>query len=90
MDAWEVASGKEIFELVAKSGLPMLANSDLHHPSQISSWKTAFHCERHPEAIMKAIKQQDLDFRFYSDELVQPTYAQIKHFSAPLKVANSF
>lgn len=41
-DAWEVASGKKIFEEVYASGLPMIANSDMHRPDQIESWKTVF------------------------------------------------
>ncbi len=65
VDAWEVASGPIWFEQVAESGLPMLASSDLHHPSQIQSWKTVFSCERHPEAIMNAIRNQDIEFKFY-------------------------
>ena len=66
-DAWEVASGRHIFEPVLKSGLPMIANSDLHHPRQISSWKTVLSGERHPEAVLEKIRQQKLEFRFYTD-----------------------
>jgi hypothetical protein len=48
--------------------LPMVASSDLHVRSQLSSWKTVFDCERHPEAIMDAIRKQDLSFKFYKEE----------------------
>jgi PHP family Zn ribbon phosphoesterase len=41
-DAWEVASGKTIFEEVLSSGLPMIASSDMHRASQFESWKTVF------------------------------------------------
>lgn len=71
-DAWEVASGPCFFDEVYRSGLPMLASSDLHRPSQISSWKTTFRCERHAEAILHAIKSQDVDFCFYQDRAAQP------------------
>lgn len=64
-DAWEVASGPIIFDEVLHSGLPLLANSDLHVRSQLSSWKTALSCERHPEAILSAIRQQNLEFKFF-------------------------
>lgn len=67
-DAWEVASGPYIFDEVLDSGLPMIATSDLHHPRQITSWKTVFECERHPEAILEAIRKQELSFRFYQEE----------------------
>lgn len=66
-DAWEVASGPHLFPEVLHSGLPMLANSDLHAPSQISSWKNLFHCERNPAAVLEAIRKQDLQFHFYRD-----------------------
>lgn len=68
LDAWEVASGPYLFSEVLKSGLPLLASSDLHHRDQMSSWKTLFECERHPEAILEAIRRQQLSFRFYQEE----------------------
>ena len=64
-DAWEVGSGAFWFDEVRRSGLPMLATSDLHHAGQINSWKSVFHCERHPEAILDAVRRQRLDFHFY-------------------------
>lgn len=65
LDAWEVASGPVMFDEVLRSGLPMVASSDLHHPRQMSSWKTVLNCEKHPEAIFRAIRKQDLSFRFH-------------------------
>ncbi len=67
LDAWEVASGPHLFDEVLKSGLPMIANSDLHSIKQMSSWKTVLECERHPEAILRAIKEQKISYRFYED-----------------------
>lgn len=66
-DAWEVASGVQFSQEVRRSGLPLIANSDLHHPRQINSWKTVLSCERHPEAILEAIKNQEVGFTFYED-----------------------
>lgn len=66
-DAWEVASGRVLFPEVQASGLPMIASSDLHSRKQITSWKTLLHCERHPEAILEAIRSQRIGFRFYED-----------------------
>lgn len=68
IDAWEVASGPHFFDEVLRSGLPLLATSDLHRPSQINSWKTVFTCERTPAAILDAVKTQDLSFQFYTEE----------------------
>jgi hypothetical protein len=66
-DAWEVASGPYIFEEVQESRLPVIATSDLHVPSQMTSWKTVFECERGQEAIMDAIRRQKLTYVFYKD-----------------------
>jgi hypothetical protein len=66
-DAWEVASGPHIFDEVVRSKLPQLANSDLHKPSQMTSWKTVFECERHQEAILESIKKQKLSFKYYEE-----------------------
>lgn len=68
-DAWEVASGPIFFDEVAKSRLPMIANSDLHHPRQMTSWKTQLSCERHPEAIFQAIRRQEVDFVYFQDRV---------------------
>lgn len=70
-DAWEVASGPVLFEAVARSGLPMIANTDLHRFEQINAWKTLLRCEKNPEAIFNAIRKQDIEFRFYQDSLAR-------------------
>lgn len=66
-DAWEVASGPHLFTEVLHSGLPMIANSDLHLAAHMSSWKTVLQCEREPEAILAAIKKQEVQFFFYQE-----------------------
>lgn len=81
-DAWEVASGPEIFPEVLHSGLPIIANSDLHLPKQMSSWKTLLHCEREQDAIFHAIRTQDLQFHFYQDAALAP----LRAFSDALKL----
>lgn len=64
-DAWEVASGPEIFAEVAASGLPVIANSDLHRPSQITSWKTVLNQEKSIDSVLQAIRQQNLGVHFF-------------------------
>lgn len=81
-DAWEVASGPHLFTEVLHSGLPMIANSDLHLKAHLSSWKTVLHCERHPEAILDAIRAQDVQFYFY-----QESPAVSRQFCAPYPIA---
>lgn len=67
IDAWEVASGSYLFDEVYESGLPMLANSDLHHPRQMSSWKTLMDGPRNMENILAGIKAQSLNFTYYEN-----------------------
>jgi predicted metal-dependent phosphoesterase TrpH len=72
-DAWEVASGRKIFTEVLESGLPMIANSDMHRAEQIESWKTVFRSARGTaelritfDEIRMGVHAQDLEFQYYS------------------------
>ncbi|MBY0315376.1 MAG: PHP domain-containing protein [Bdellovibrionales bacterium] len=65
IDAWEVASGKKLFNEVLMSGLPIIANSDLHKPSQVESWKTHVHGDREVGSIKRAIRQQDFTLKYF-------------------------
>lgn len=67
-DAWEVASGPFLFNEVMESGLPLIANSDFHHPKQIRSWKTLIRCELNFESFKQAIKNQDIQFTFFEEK----------------------
>lgn len=68
IDCWEVASGTQLFDEVFRSGLPMLANSDLHHRKQIASWKTLVEGQCLENSILRGLKNQDVSFGFYSGE----------------------
>jgi predicted metal-dependent phosphoesterase TrpH len=82
-DAWEVASGAHLFPEVLHSGLPMIANSDLHLPHHMTSWKTILQCEREPEAILNSIKRQELQFSFYHDAVTIPMPHAMKFQALP-------
>ncbi len=66
-DAWEVASGPILFNDVMHARLPKIANSDFHSYHHMTSWKTVLHTERHPEAILEAVRDQNVEFRFYEE-----------------------
>jgi 3',5'-nucleoside bisphosphate phosphatase len=66
IDVWEVASGGQLFPQVQSSSLRKIANSDLHYPQQIDSWKTVFTCEKTAAAIKHSILQQTIDFQYFS------------------------
>lgn len=76
-DAWEVASGPVLFPEVSTSDLPKLANSDLHHPKQITSWKSVVHSERTMGAVLHGIRNQDLSFVFYKDSVNETLQATV-------------
>ncbi len=82
IDAWEVGSGDNWFKEVAQSGLPALASSDLHIPRQLTSWKTVLDCERHPEAILQAIRQQNLSCIYYQDRQAESILPLLSPFEA--------
>jgi predicted metal-dependent phosphoesterase TrpH len=67
IDAWEVASGPNLFKEVLESNLPMIANSDFHHPGHMKSWKTLIDCEYQFDSMKEAIINQKIDFTFYQD-----------------------
>lgn len=82
-DAWEVAAGSRLFKEVLVSDLPKLANSDFHSLKHFSSWKTVLDCERHPEAILDAIRNQEVEFRFFKGEkLHDDLHSAIKSLGA--------
>ncbi len=66
-DAWEISNGPYLFDEVLQSGLPILANGDLHQRRQLSSWKTVLDCKRNVGSIFRAIKRQELSYQFYFD-----------------------
>lgn len=66
-DAWEVACGPHFFDEVQRSGLPLIANTDFHHPAHIESWKTLVRCEKRLDSLAAAIRKQELEFIFYKE-----------------------
>ncbi len=88
VDAWEVASGQDLFPEVVDAKLPKIANSDMHRIEQIASWKNVFSGERHPQAILQAIRKQELSFRYYqaeeiNDHILSPFYRDMGSFPLP-------
>lgn len=85
-DAWEVASGPHLFKEVMESGLPMIANSDFHHPKHIKSWKTLINCELSFEALKVAIKNQQIEFTFYRE----PKEFRVKQFNQNFDLLSNY
>jgi hypothetical protein len=83
-DAWEVASGRVLFPEVQAARIPKIASSDLHQPAQIESWKTLLQCERHPQAILAAIRKQEVDFRYFRPKNVSFPIPPARNAFVPL------
>lgn len=68
LDAWEIANRDDIFNPVGLKRLPFIANSDLHKPKHIHSWKTLLWCEKDSEAIKECIRiNRDVSITLYRD-----------------------
>lgn len=65
IDLWEVASGKHLFPEVQAEKLAMIANSDLHKPQQINSWKTQVDARPEQGFILESLKKQKVNFVNY-------------------------
>lgn len=88
MDAWEVASGSYLFDEVYESGLPMVASSDLHHPRQMSSWKTVMSGRRREADIFANIRAQDLNFTYYEDPAASFSWSPLKMTEETLSLSS--
>lgn len=62
IDAWEVNSRKKICKEILNSGLPLLANSDFHNKTHMSSWKTKVFCDKNISSLFESIRMQKIDF----------------------------
>lgn len=67
IDAWEVANGRKLLASVVASDLPKLASSAMRGIKHMNSWKTVFSCDRNPQAILNAIKKQEVAFTYYDE-----------------------
>jgi processive 1,2-diacylglycerol beta-glucosyltransferase len=72
IDAWEIANRNNIFTPVGLKRLAFIANSDLHKPKHIYSWKTLLWCAKDPDAIKECIRRnQDVSITLYRDDRVR-------------------
>ena len=56
-DAWEVANRDDLFNVIGLKKFNYIANSDFHELRHVYSWKTLLFCEKNPEAIKQAIRE---------------------------------
>ena len=59
-DAWEIGNGRDLFDVIGLRGYKFIANSDLHHPEQIYSWKTLVQSRKSSASVKEAIKRGNI------------------------------
>lgn len=57
MDAWEIANGDDVFNVISLKKYPYIANSDFHRARHLYSWKTLLNCEKNIESVKQCIRQ---------------------------------
>ncbi len=62
IDAWEFNCRKAVSNDVLNSGLPLIANSDMHTLVHSHSWKTKIYGDNTQDALFSAIRSQNVDF----------------------------
>lgn len=74
VDAWEIGNGWFFSKHLSKTGLPVIANSDFHYFSQLTSWKTLVDAKKNKDDILDGIRRQKVQFIFYKaeDKMLQP------------------
>ncbi len=84
LDAWEIANRDNIFNDIGLKRLPFIANSDLHKPRHIYSWKTLIHCEKDPEVIKQCIRRNEhVAITLYRDFSSSRAFPEPHAFTAP-------
>jgi len=77
-DAWEITDSGQILKEVAQSSLPKLATGDFHREAHLNSWKTWLDCERHPLAILDAIRKQKVTFKYFAKTSIPGPLSQFR------------
>jgi 3',5'-nucleoside bisphosphate phosphatase len=57
VDVWEAANRDDLFSVTSLKHYPYIANSDFHKEKHLYSWKTLLRCEKHWEAIARALRE---------------------------------
>jgi len=56
VDVWEAANRDDLFSVTSLKHYPYVANSDFHKPKHLYSWKTLLRCEKHWDAVARALR----------------------------------
>jgi predicted metal-dependent phosphoesterase TrpH len=56
VDVWEAGNRDDLFSVTSLKHYPYVANSDLHKPKHLYSWKTLLRCEKEWDAIARTLR----------------------------------
>ena len=54
VDRWELINRRDVFEWVARAGLPAVATGDAHEPGHVLTWKTVLPCRKDRGSVVRA------------------------------------
>ena len=56
VDRWELINRRDVFEWVARAGLPAVASGDSHEPGHVLTWKTLLPCRKDRTAVVDHLR----------------------------------
>ncbi|MGD0273985.1 MAG: PHP domain-containing protein [Gaiellaceae bacterium] len=56
VDRFELANRTDIFDWVARAGLPAVASGDFHRPEHLATWKTLLPCEKDEQVVVAYLR----------------------------------
>ena len=56
VDRWELINRREVFEWVARAGLPAVATGDAHEPGHVLTWKTLIPCRKDRGSVVDHLR----------------------------------
>jgi predicted metal-dependent phosphoesterase TrpH len=56
VDRWELINRRDVFDWVARAGLPAVASGDAHEPGHLLTWKTVIPCRKDRTAVVDHLR----------------------------------
>ncbi len=56
VDRWELINRRDVFEWVARAGLPAVASGDAHEPGHLLTWKTLIPCRKDRASVVDHLR----------------------------------
>ncbi len=66
VDRWELINRRDVFEWVARAGLPAVATGDAHEPGHVLTWKTLIPCRKDRASVVDHLRSSAPAYLFDS------------------------